>query len=270
MRKIFSVIVLSLCLCALAGAQDVITRTDGTDIKAKVTEVLPDVVKYKKFTYLDGPVFTIRKSDILIIRYENGSNEVFAGQSPAASSQQQPSQSARPVAIPNAKTFSEGLTVVSGDVGVLRKSAKGYATFDYSQTLVGGKPLAQFLRANGPEYERDWPKESESANQYFPNYYNKKFKNGLAMQFQEAGTDYILTLHIQELDLGFTGGNFVPFANKAGGAVISGVLEVREVKTGSTALVIAFNNIKGVPAYTQEQRLGWAYNELVKKLAKLK
>ena len=54
MRKIFSVIVLSLCLCALAGAQDVITRTDGTDIKAKVTEVLPDVVKYKKFTYLAG------------------------------------------------------------------------------------------------------------------------------------------------------------------------------------------------------------------------
>ena len=90
------------------------------------------------------------------------------------------------------------------------------------------------------------------------------------MQFQEAGTDYILTLHIQELDLGFTGGNFVPFANKAGGAVISGVLEVRDVKTGSTTLVIAFNNIKGVPAYTQEQRLGWAYNELVKKLAKLK
>lgn len=270
MKKILFAAIVFLCFSALAKAQDVITRTDGTDIKAKVTDILPDVVKYKKFNYLDGPVFTIRKSDILIIRYENGTNEVFAGQSSAAASQPQRPQSVQPVALPDARKFSEGVTVISGDPGVLRKSAKGYAAFDYSQTIVGGKPLAQFLHDNGPEYERDWPKESDSANQYFPNYYGKKFKGGLNMQKQEAGADYILTLHIQDLDLGFTGGNFVPFANKAGGAVITGILEVREAKTGATALVIAFNNIKSVPAYTQEQRLGWAYNELVKKLAKLK
>lgn len=59
-------------------AQDIITKKDGTDIQAKILEVTTSEVKYKKFSNLEGPVFTILKSDILIVRYENGENEVFS------------------------------------------------------------------------------------------------------------------------------------------------------------------------------------------------
>ena len=60
-------------------AQDIITKKDGTDIQAKVLEVNENEVKYKRYDYLDGPIFTMLKSDILIVRYENGTNDVFNG-----------------------------------------------------------------------------------------------------------------------------------------------------------------------------------------------
>ena len=63
--------------CITVSAQDVITKKDGTDIQAKILEVTTTEVKYKKFSNLEGPVFTLLKSDILIVRYENGENEVF-------------------------------------------------------------------------------------------------------------------------------------------------------------------------------------------------
>ena len=60
-----------------AFAQDIITKKDGTDIKAKISEVGTTEVKYKNFSNLDGPVYTISKSDILMITYENGERDIF-------------------------------------------------------------------------------------------------------------------------------------------------------------------------------------------------
>lgn len=61
----------------MACAQDIITTKDGSDIQARILEVTNSEVKYKRFSNLEGPTFTINKSDILIVRYENGENEVF-------------------------------------------------------------------------------------------------------------------------------------------------------------------------------------------------
>lgn len=58
-------------------AQDIITKKDGTDIEAKVLEVNPSDVKYKRFDNLEGPTYSIDRTDILMIRYVNGTNEVF-------------------------------------------------------------------------------------------------------------------------------------------------------------------------------------------------
>ena len=65
----------------LVDAQDIITKKDGTDIEAKVLEVNPSDVKYKRFDNLEGPTYSIEKADILLIRYANGTNEVFNTQS---------------------------------------------------------------------------------------------------------------------------------------------------------------------------------------------
>ena len=78
MKKITSLLALLLLSSVVAGAQDLITRKNGTDIVAKVLEVGISDVKYRLYDERDnGPVYTIPQDDILVIRYESGRNEVF-------------------------------------------------------------------------------------------------------------------------------------------------------------------------------------------------
>src|SRR5882762_1134607 len=60
-----------------AFSQDIITTKSGEDILAKISEVGHTEIKYKKFDNQDGPMFTLLKSDVLMIRYENGTKDVF-------------------------------------------------------------------------------------------------------------------------------------------------------------------------------------------------
>ena len=76
MKKFF-ILSVSLLLGYVMSAQDIITKNDGTDIQAKVLEVEQSQVKYKKFTNLEGPTYTISLSDILMITYENGEREMY-------------------------------------------------------------------------------------------------------------------------------------------------------------------------------------------------
>ena len=58
-------------------SQDIITTKTGEDILAKISEIGLTEIKYKKYDNLDGPMYTMLKSEILMIRYENGTNDVF-------------------------------------------------------------------------------------------------------------------------------------------------------------------------------------------------
>ncbi len=60
-----------------AGAQDVIVKKDGSTIVSKVLEISGTEIKYKKFTNLEGPTYTLSQADIQLINYENGEKEVF-------------------------------------------------------------------------------------------------------------------------------------------------------------------------------------------------
>lgn len=60
------------------NAQDVITKKNGDDIKAKVLEITLTELKYKNFNNLDGPIISIAKSDVIFVKYENGTKDVFA------------------------------------------------------------------------------------------------------------------------------------------------------------------------------------------------
>jgi hypothetical protein len=61
-----------------AFAQDVITLKTGDEIKSKVLEVGTNEIKYKKSDNLDGPSYSVAKSDVFMIKYENGSKDVFS------------------------------------------------------------------------------------------------------------------------------------------------------------------------------------------------
>lgn len=72
--------ILFLLLCSVSfvcAAQDMITTKNGEDIKAKVLEITINEIKYKKAENADSPIYTILKSDVLLIRYENGSKDIF-------------------------------------------------------------------------------------------------------------------------------------------------------------------------------------------------
>ena len=71
-------LVFLLLLCsASVSAQDVIVKKDGSTILSKVLEVNTADVKYKKFSNPEGPTYTISKSEIMAINYENGEKDSF-------------------------------------------------------------------------------------------------------------------------------------------------------------------------------------------------
>ena len=84
MSKMRFKVLLSLALATgttTVFAQDVIVKHDGSTILSKVTEIGVTEVKYKKFSNQNGPTYSIQKSDIQAINYENGEKETFADSS---------------------------------------------------------------------------------------------------------------------------------------------------------------------------------------------
>lgn len=88
------ILLVTLCSVVSAFAQDLITKTDGTDIKAKITEVNIEDVKYKRSDNLNGPTYTINKSEILMIIYGNGMREIFNTETTPVERQEEPSKKA--------------------------------------------------------------------------------------------------------------------------------------------------------------------------------
>ena len=78
MRKILILLVIIIGFGICANAQDVITLKNGTDIKALVQKIDDIEIEYKKFDNPNGPNYTLKKSEILIIRYANGSKDIFS------------------------------------------------------------------------------------------------------------------------------------------------------------------------------------------------
>ena len=62
---------------------DIIVLKNGNEIKAKVLEITTEVVKYKRCDNLDGPLISIAKPKLFMIRYKNGTKEVFKDETPA-------------------------------------------------------------------------------------------------------------------------------------------------------------------------------------------
>lgn len=78
MNKIL--LILFLFVCSNGFAQDVIVKKDGSTILSKVLEVNTSDIKYKKYSNLDGPTYTILKTELLSINYKNGECEKFTSE----------------------------------------------------------------------------------------------------------------------------------------------------------------------------------------------
>lgn len=77
MKKSFFSFLAFLAMSMAAYSQDVLTHKSGDDYLVKTLEINEIEIKYKKFDNQNGPTYTFLKSDVVMIRYENGTKDVF-------------------------------------------------------------------------------------------------------------------------------------------------------------------------------------------------
>ncbi|QCR21367.1 hypothetical protein [Pontibacter sp. SGAir0037] len=76
-KYLLTALLCTLCI-SFSFAQDVITKKTGDELKVKILEITPTEVKFKKEENLDGPVYSLPKTDILLVQYANKTTEVFS------------------------------------------------------------------------------------------------------------------------------------------------------------------------------------------------
>lgn len=77
MKKTILLLLAALCGVLTAASQDLIIKNDATKVEAKVTEITPEAVRYKRYSNPDGPTYVLPVSDISHIQYANGEKEYF-------------------------------------------------------------------------------------------------------------------------------------------------------------------------------------------------
>lgn len=58
-------------------SQDIIVCKNGDEILSKILKISKSEVEYKKWSNQDGPIFILDKSDVFMIKYQNGEKDVF-------------------------------------------------------------------------------------------------------------------------------------------------------------------------------------------------
>lgn len=77
MKKLSLFLLLFTSICFASFSQDMIVKKNAEELKAKVLEVTDSDIKYKKFDNQEGPTYTIKKAEVLFIKYQNGDKDVF-------------------------------------------------------------------------------------------------------------------------------------------------------------------------------------------------
>lgn len=83
MKRIYLLFFIFCTIISKLSAQDLLTLKTGEDIQVKIFEINKTSVMYRRFDNVDGPVYTVDKNDVLIIRYANGTKDIFTTQSSA-------------------------------------------------------------------------------------------------------------------------------------------------------------------------------------------
>ncbi|MDQ3049094.1 MAG: hypothetical protein M3R27_16220 [Bacteroidota bacterium] len=79
-KQLFTIVFLFICLDSFS--QDTLFKKDGSKIIAKVLEINPDEIKYKKFDFQQGPTYIDKKADFSMIIYSTGLKEIIQSTQP--------------------------------------------------------------------------------------------------------------------------------------------------------------------------------------------
>ncbi len=123
----------SMASIASTFAQDVIVKRDGEEIQCRIMEVSTNKVKYKQWKNQDGPTFVEKKTDILMLKYENGQKEVMTFTAPVGASQiEEPELAETPV---DSAALADTMPISNDFLEYARKEKSGI--------LMWGRPLSE-------------------------------------------------------------------------------------------------------------------------------
>jgi hypothetical protein len=88
MKKILTIFLFSLSM--ISYAQDQLFKKDNSKVDVKILEINTTEIKYKLFTYQDGPTITISKKEVALIIYQNGVHEVISSDPTPTAPAEQP------------------------------------------------------------------------------------------------------------------------------------------------------------------------------------
>lgn len=153
MKRLFLVLV-SMASVVSAIAQDVIVKRDGEEIQCKILEVSTNKVKYKQWKNQDGPTFVEKKTDVLMLKYENGQKEVISFSTPVGESQvEAPVVAETPV---DSVALGDTMPISNDFLEYARKEKSGLLKWGRSISeeqahAVLGKDWTDFTRAHKSE-----------------------------------------------------------------------------------------------------------------------
>ena len=150
-----------------AKAQDIIVMRNADEVMAKVTAITQDEVTYKRWSNLEGPTYTISKSQIFYIKYENGEKDLMNAVSETRAAVKQPRNndaSVLPVAFRG--YASVGTIFLSEVAGPTLDVSAGVFLFDhlYAGIEVGFHSLLEKYDYYEGDYyygDDDWGEYSE-------------------------------------------------------------------------------------------------------------
>jgi hypothetical protein len=208
MKKI---VVFLLCSLSVMGfAQDQLFKKDNSKVDVKILEINTTEIKYKLFTYQDGPTITVAKKDVALIIYQNGVHEVIT------SAEATPTETAPAYVVYNNYTPSprinrdsiekaevEKLLVtknlisfnmiepINGSIGInyIREFANNY--FHAYVPVTIGFSAPYFTQAVNTIFSGNSYYYSNNYNNTFSvsdfKYKNKTYEVGLGLHFQTSG-----------------------------------------------------------------------------------
>lgn len=184
MKKIKTLV----CLMALAitcSSQDLITKKDGTDIKAKIVEIGFTDIKYKNWDNQNGPSILMLKSDILIVRYQNGQKEIFNAAT-TQSAAVTPTIAAQPV---NYKLLGQA------DAERYFKGYRGARTIAFWGSVVAGPiigVITPVVNEFVPVKEKRFINDNKPELFNNPEYYNAYSKKAKKIKSKKTWGGYLL------------------------------------------------------------------------------
>ena len=233
-RRTFLLIAIFCINIAYSFAQDIITLKSGNEIQALVQEIGDVDVKYKKFDNPNGPSYTLKKSEIFMIKYDNGSKDVFADNvatdaSPAKTPPSVQSQDKKENSPKKVKDMPGNLPL-SAFAGIPLGGYMGSLTFEgTNRTIYSTDTYVEFIRENCPE-----------AYDFFK---SRRNRYRMSNAFMFIGGGVMLSAVVLQYN-NSTSTDFIPYIGLAGGVAAI---------VGCIGTIVNMNyEIKSVSIYNQK------------------